>query len=367
MDALTPQVVPSMLDCDQSRLAEELADLERAGADRVQWDIMDGSFVPRITHGADPIQAVRGQSKLTFEAHLMVDRPEGQWQAFAGAGCEVVIVHAEATRHLHLLLQDIRDAGVRAGVAINPATPLEAVIDVLDLVDHLLVMTVNPGRGGQKFITSMLGKVRDARELIDDAELVIDLEVDGGVTAQTAPQVAQAGANLLVAGSAVNRHPEGGVIAINQIRAEAQRGWRRGIKLRHEGESSAGETATVEPGEDGAAGLARGVELFNQGEFWEAHEAWEGAWMPHRRTPEGDFYKGLVQVAAGFYHYRRRNKNGALIKWRDGAAYLRPFAPEHRGIVLGPIIETVEAHLARLEDGSEWPELAAPRLEISSG
>jgi ribulose-phosphate 3-epimerase len=365
MDAPTPQVVPSMLDCDQSRLAEELADLEAAGADRVQWDIMDGSFVPRITHGADPIAAVRQQSKLTFEAHLMVDRPESQWQSFAEAGCEVVIVHAEATRHLHLLLQDMRNAGVRAGVAVNPATPLEAVIDVLDLVDHLLVMTVNPGRGGQKFIGSMLGKVRDARELIDDGELVIDLEVDGGVSAQIAPQVAEAGANLLVAGSAVNRHPQGRRIAIDEIRAEAVRGWRRAIKLGQERDAGEAEPAATEAGGNGAGGLARGVELFNQGEFWEAHEAWEGAWMPHRHTPEGDFYKGLVQVAAGFYHYHRRNKNGALIKWRDGAAYLRPFAPEHEGIVVGPVIDTVEAMRTRLESDTDWPELTAPRLETS--
>ena len=359
MESLKPLVVPSMLDCDQSRLADELADMEAAGADRVQWDIMDGSFVPRITHGADPIKAVRGQSKLTFEAHLMVDRPEIQWQAFAEAGCEVVIVHAETTRHLHLLLQDMRNAGVRAGVAINPATPLETVIDVLDLVDHLLVMTVNPGRGGQKFITSMLGKVRDARELIDDGELVVDLEVDGGVTAQTAPQVAQAGANLLVAGSAVNRHPQGRRIAIDEIRAEGLRGWRRGLKLREEG----GEGPTEQV--DGAAGLGRGIELFNQGDFWEAHEAWEGAWMPHRHSPEGDFYKGLVQVAAGFYHYNRHNRNGALIKWRDGAAYLRPFAPEHEGIVVAPLIETIEGLRSRLESDGDWPELTPPHLETS--
>jgi predicted metal-dependent hydrolase len=163
-----------------------------------------------------------------------------------------------------------------------------------------------------------------------------------------------------VAGSALNRHPQGRRIAIEEIRAEAVRGWRRSIKLREEGEA-----AGAEPGESGAGGLARGVELFNQGEFWEAHEAWEGAWMPHRLAPEGDFYKGLVQVAAGFYHYQRRNKNGALIKWRDGAAYLRPFAPEHEGIVVGPIIETVEALRAQLASNSDWPELAAPRLEIS--
>jgi ribulose-phosphate 3-epimerase len=359
VEALKPQVVPSMLDCDQSRLAEELADLEAAGADRVQWDIMDGSFVPRITHGADPIKAVRGASRLTFEAHLMVDHPERQWGAFAEAGCEVVIVHAEATRHLHLLLQDMRAAGVRPGVALNPATPLEAVIDVLDLVDHLLVMTVNPGRGGQKFITSMLGKVRDARELIDEGELAVDLEVDGGVSAQTAPLAAEAGANLLVAGSAVNRHPEGRRVAIDEIRAEGIRGWRRGLRLRE------GVDITAPPlPEAGGDGLEHGVQLFNEGEFWEAHEAWEGAWMPHRHEPEGDFYKGLVQVAAGFYHYQRRNRNGALIKWRDGAAYLRRFAPEREGINLEPIIERVESYRARLESDDGWPDLEAPYLEV---
>jgi ribulose-phosphate 3-epimerase len=356
METLTLQVVPSMLDADQSRLAEELADLEAAGADRVQWDIMDGSFVPRITHGADPIKAVRRQSKLGFEAHLMIDQPERQWQPFAEAGCEVIIVHAEATRHLHLLLQDIRAAGVRAGVAINPGTPLEAVIEVLDLVDHLLVMTVNPGRGGQRFITTMLGKVREARELIDDGELVIDLEVDGGVSAQTAPMAAEAGANLLVAGSAVNRHAQGRRRAIEEIRAEGLRGWRRGLK-RREGQGDVSD--------GGGNGLARGVELFNQGEYWEAHEAWEGAWMPHRHEPEGDFYKGLVQVAAGFYHYHRHNRNGALIKWRDGADYLRRFSPQRDGIQLGPLIERVDAYRAQVESSDGWPELEAPRLEVS--
>jgi ribulose-phosphate 3-epimerase len=356
METLTLQVVPSMLDCDQSRLADELADLEAAGANRVQWDVMDGSFVPRITHGADPIKAVRANSKLGFEAHLMIDQPERHWQSFADAGCEVIIVHAEATRHLHLLLQDMRGAGIRAGVAINPGTPLEAVVEVLDLVDHLLVMTVNPGRGGQKFITSMLGKVRAARELVDAGDLVIDLEVDGGVSALTAPLVAEAGANLLVAGSAVNRHAQGRRRAIDEIRAEGLRGWRRGIKLR---------TGQGDVSESAGDGLARGVELFNQGEYWEAHEAWEGAWMPHRHEPEGDFYKGLVQVAAGFYHYHRRNRNGALIKWRDGADFLRRFAPERDGVRVEPLIERVDAYRARVESTEDWPELEAPVLELS--
>ena len=221
----TLQIVPSMLDADQGRLAEELADLEAAGADRVQWDIMDGSFVPRITHGADQVAAVRAACGLPFEAHLMIDRPEAHWRAFADAGCEVVIVHAEATRHLHLLLQDIRDAGVAAGVALNPATPLEDVLEALDLVDHLLVMTVNPGRGGQEFIGTMTGKVRQARAEITRRGLPVDIEVDGGVSAQTAAAVAGAGANLLVAGSAVNRHPQGRRAAIDEIRAAAAPAW----------------------------------------------------------------------------------------------------------------------------------------------
>src|ERR1700694_1604143 len=224
VETLTLQVVPSMLDVDQARLADELADLEAAGADRVQWDIMDGSFVPRITHGADPIKAVRKASGLAFEAHLMVDRPEAQ------------------------------RPGLREGGAITPATPLTAVADVLDLVDDLLVMTVNPGRGGQKFITSMLAKLSDARGLIDDEKLVIDLEVDGGVSAETAPMAGEAGANLLVAGSAVNRHAEGRRRAIDEIRAEGMRGWRRRLKLRAEAGVSVAAT------EGGGDGLARGVE-----------------------------------------------------------------------------------------------------------
>ena len=339
----TLQVVPSMLDCDQSRLGPELQDLGSAGADRVQWDIMDGAFVPRITHGPDPIAAARKLSKLPFEAHLMIDHPEPQWQAFAEAGCEVVIVHAEATRHLHLLLQDIRAAGVRAGVAINPATPLEAVVDALDLVDHLLVMTVNPGRGGQQFIATMMSKVRAARTLVSQRGLDIDLEVDGGVTAQTAPLAAEAGANLLVAGSAVNRHPEGRRIAIEEIRLEALRGWRRRDK------------GAVEPAPAvGLDGLREGVDLFNKGEFWEAHEAWEGAWMPHRKEPESDFYKGLVQVAAGCYHYRRHNRAGALIKWRTGADYLRPHLPRHEGIELSALVAAVEKVVAQVESSRGW-------------
>jgi ribulose-phosphate 3-epimerase len=355
MEIGTLQVVPSMLDVDLGRIADELAALEAAGADRVQWDVMDGSFVPRITVGPDVVKAVRAQSQLPFEAHLMIDDPERHWRAFAEAGCEVVIVHAETTRHLHLLLQDMREAGVRAGVALNPATPLELVADALDLIDHLLVMTVNPGRGGQRFIASMLPKVRTARELIEGAGLPIDLEVDGGVSAPTAPQVILAGANLLVAGSAVNSHPEGRRRAIEQIRQEGERGARRRQKL-------VAESGEVESQEIEGDGLARGIELFNAGQFWEAHEAWEGAWMPRRGTSEADFYKGLVQVAAGSYHYQRRNRAGALVKWRDGAGFLRAYLPATAGVDVQALVGAVDAMVARVAETDGWPPLGLPPL-----
>jgi len=355
MEIGTLQVVPSMLDVDLGRIADELAELEAAGSDRVQWDVMDGSFVPRITVGPDVVKAVRQQSRLPFEAHLMVEHPELHWRAFADAGCEVVIVHAETTLHLHLLLQDLRQAGVRAGVALNPATPLELVADALDLVDHLLVMTVNPGRGGQQFIASMLPKVRTARALIDGAGLPIDLEVDGGVSSKTAPQVAQAGANLLVAGSAVHKAAEGRGRAIEEIRQEGQRGLRRRQKLLQD----AGDEEQQEPRGDG---LSRGIELFNGGQYWEAHEAWEGAWMPRRGSADADFYKGLVQVAAGSYHYQRRNQNGALVKWRDGAGFLRGYLPAKEGLDLDALVTDVDGLVRQLEGAQGWPELPLPRL-----
>ena len=354
MEIGTLQVVPSMLDVDQGRVADALADLSAAGADRVQWDVMDGAFVPRITHGPDVIAALRAQTSLPFEAHLMIDNPERHWKAFADAGCEVVIVHAEATRHLHRLLQQMREAGVRAGVALNPATPLVMVTDALDLIDHLLLMTVNPGAGGQKFIPTMLPKVRAARELVDTVGLPIDIEVDGGVSPATAPQVAQAGANLLVAGSAVQNHPEGRRRAIESIRQEAERGVRRREKLLAEGRHGASN--------DTADGLSRGVALFNSGQFWEAHEAWEGAWMPLRGTDDADFYKGLVQVAAGCYHYQRRNRHGAAVKWRGGAGFLRPYLPSRGGLDIAALVSDVDALLRSLDASQGWPDLTMPGL-----
>jgi ribulose-phosphate 3-epimerase len=212
-----------MLEVDLARLGDEVIDLERAGADRLQWDVMDGHFVPRLTHGPDLIRAARGLTSLPFEAHLMVDRPEAIWADVATAGADILIVHAEATIHLHRVLAEIRASGKATGVALNPATPVEAVRHVLDLVDLLLVMTVNPGWGGQAFIPAMLDKVAEARALLDGAGSAADLEVDGGVSEAIAGEVVRRGANVLIAGSAVHRHPDGRAAAIRGIREAAHR------------------------------------------------------------------------------------------------------------------------------------------------
>jgi ribulose-phosphate 3-epimerase len=217
-------IVPSLLDVDVSRLGDEVVDLERAGADRLQWDVMDGHFVPRLTHGADPVRSVRPLTSLPFEVHLMVEGPERLWPAFAEAGADILIVHAETTRHLHRLLSEIRAAGKATGVALNPSTPVEAIRHVIELVDLLLVMTVNPGWGGQAFIPAMLDKVAEARSLLDRADSPADLEVDGGVTEAVAADLVRHGATVLVAGSAVHRHPTGRAAAIQGLREAGRSG-----------------------------------------------------------------------------------------------------------------------------------------------
>ncbi len=187
--------------------------------DRIQWDVMDGQFVPNLTIGPDVIAAARDWVTLPFEAHLMTLEPATWCARMASAGCELVIVHAEACTHLHRTLMAIREAGVRAGVALNPATPLGTVTHILDLMDLLLIMTVNPGFGGQEYIAAMESKITAARRLIDEADAAIELEVDGGIGPATAARAVAAGADVLVAGSAVFNHPAGRPAAVSELRS----------------------------------------------------------------------------------------------------------------------------------------------------
>ena len=216
------QIAPSVLPADFARLGDECAALEKAGVDRIQWDVMDGQFVPNLTFGPDVVAACRPHTSVPFEAHLMVETPDLLVERWIDAGCERLIVHAEACRHLHRTLGHIRSAGARAAVAINPATPAVAVAHVLDLVDLVLVMTVNPGFGGQKYIATMEPKIRDVRELIAHSGHDVDLEVDGGLDVDTVAGAVVAGANVIVAGSALYRDPKGLEHAVTALRAAAE-------------------------------------------------------------------------------------------------------------------------------------------------
>lgn len=197
------KIAPSILSADFSRLGEQVAEAEAGGADAIHIDIMDGAFVPNITMGPMIVQAIRPWTTLPFDLHLMIANPERYIADFASAGADTITVHAEACVHLHSLIQQIRAAGKRPSVAISPATPISALEEVIADLDQALVMTVNPGFGGQAFIEAMLSKISRMRALIDERGLNADLQVDGGISADTAAAVARAGANVLVAGSAV--------------------------------------------------------------------------------------------------------------------------------------------------------------------
>ena len=216
------QIAPSILPADLARLGEEVEALEAAGCDRIQWDIMDGQFVPNITVGPDVVAAARRHSSLPFEAHLMTLTPELLAAEFVEAGCERLIVHAESVTHLHRSLDHVHSVGATAGVALAPATPAIAVRHVLDLVDLVLVMTVNPGFGGQDYLASMEPKVAEVRGMIEASGFAIDVEVDGGISAKTVAGAAGAGANVLVTGSALFRHPDGLKAAVAELRALAE-------------------------------------------------------------------------------------------------------------------------------------------------
>jgi len=195
-------MAPSILSADFTRLSEEVARIEAAGSEILHLDVMDGHFVPNLTIGPNVVKALRPHSKKTFDVHLMITPVDPYLEAFAAAGADILTVHPESGPHLHRTLQAIRALGKKAGVALNPATPHEAIDYVLGDIDLVLVMTVNPGFGGQSFIESQVEKIRAVRARIDGQKRHIDLEVDGGVNAETARQAVEAGADVLVAGTA---------------------------------------------------------------------------------------------------------------------------------------------------------------------
>ncbi|MFO1445856.1 ribulose-phosphate 3-epimerase [Bacillus sp. Bva_UNVM-123] len=197
------KIAPSILSADFSKLGEEIKDVERGGADYIHVDVMDGHFVPNITIGPLIVEAIRPVTKLPLDVHLMIENPDQYIEAFAKAGADYITVHVEACRHLHRTIHLIKSFGVKAGVVLNPATPVNTIKHIIEDVDLVLLMTVNPGFGGQKFIHSVLPKITEVKELAIDRGLNIEIEVDGGVNVETAKLCIEAGANVLVAGSAV--------------------------------------------------------------------------------------------------------------------------------------------------------------------
>lgn len=205
---MTVGLVPSLLSADFTRLGEQVRAAEAAGAQRIQIDVMDGHFVPNITMGPMTVEAVRRCTRLPLEVHLMITNPQEYIEKFAKSGADVIIVHQEVCPHLHRVLQQIKAVGKMAAVALNPSTPVFLLEDVLSLLDMVLIMTVNPGFGGQDFIPEMVPKIARLHHMVRERNLHCDIEVDGGIHAGTASRVVQAGANLLVAGSAVYNDKE---------------------------------------------------------------------------------------------------------------------------------------------------------------
>jgi ribulose-phosphate 3-epimerase len=213
-------IAPSILSADFGRLAEEIRAVEEAGADWIHVDVMDGHFVPNLTIGPVVIQAVRAATSLPLDVHLMIESPDTFIDSYAEAGADRIAVHVEACPHLHRTVAHVREAGARAGVALNPATPVAAIEPILGDVDQVVVMTVNPGFGAQKFIESILPKISQIRRWIDERELAVELEVDGGVGPGTIGRVARAGGNAFVAGSAIFHKPDYAA-TIAELRKEA--------------------------------------------------------------------------------------------------------------------------------------------------
>ena len=213
------QILPSVLSADFRRLGEQVAEVERAGADRIHIDVMDGRFVPNITVGPLVVEAIRHGTNLPLDVHLMIVEPERYLDDFAAAGADIILVHQETCPHLHRTIEQIKNLGKQAGVVLNPATPLATLEEVLPAVDQVLLMSVNPGFGGQRFIAESIDKIRRLHDLLGERGSSAAIEVDGGIDQTTVPQVAAAGATLLVAGSAIFNAPGGPAEGVRRLRA----------------------------------------------------------------------------------------------------------------------------------------------------
>jgi ribulose-phosphate 3-epimerase len=218
MDSTKVKIAPSILAADFARLGEQVAEATKAGADMIHVDVMDGQFVPQITFGALVVSAIRKYTELPLDVHLMIEQPENQIAQFAKAGANIITVHQEPCAHLHRVIQQIKDSGVKAGISLNPATSLSALDEIITEVDMVLIMTVNPGFGGQTFIESSLDKITRLRAEITRRNLNIEIEVDGGINTKTAPRVVSCGATVLVAGAAVFSSGESVDAAIKKLR-----------------------------------------------------------------------------------------------------------------------------------------------------
>ena len=197
------KLAPSILAADFAKLLEDVKKVENAGCEYLHIDVMDGHFVPNITLGPAIVKSLRKDVNMIFDAHLMIENPDQYIKEFVDAGCDIIVVHQEACNHLHRTIQNIKSYGIKAGVALNPATPIETIKHVLEDVDMVLIMTVNPGFGGQSFIEGMIPKIQELKALIDRNELKIDIQVDGGIKPENVHKVVEAGANIIVAGSAI--------------------------------------------------------------------------------------------------------------------------------------------------------------------
>ncbi len=212
------QISPSVLSANFANLADEIQAVENGGADRIHIDVMDGRFVPNISMGPFIVETINSITELPLEVHLMIDEPDRFVDSFIDAGADILIVHQENTLHLHRVIQSIKEKGKQVGVALNPATPNHLINDIINYLDLVLVMSVNPGFSGQMFIEEVLPKISQFRQLISDKNIDCDIEVDGGINTKTAPDVILAGANILVAATAIFKHKEGIIEAIQQLR-----------------------------------------------------------------------------------------------------------------------------------------------------